>query len=63
MEKILNLLFDTFHSTKYFSCSFIPSSLSFLCRQFYLSNYHKNFMVGYLWYDYDTVIFLDFFMH
>jgi hypothetical protein len=31
---------------KVFSCSFIPPSLSFLCRQFYLSNYHENFMVG-----------------
>jgi hypothetical protein len=48
---------------KVFSCLFVPHSLSFLCRQFYLSKCHENFMIGYLGYDYATVIFLDFSMH
>jgi hypothetical protein len=63
MEKILNLLFDTFHSTKYFSCSFIHHSLLFLCKLFYLSKCNENFMVDYLLCEEATVVFLDFCIH
>jgi hypothetical protein len=52
-----------FSQYKVFSCSFIHHSLSFLCRLFYLFKYNENFMVGYLWYDYAIVIFLDVSMH
>jgi hypothetical protein len=45
---------------KVISRSFIYHSLLFLCRLFYSSKYDKIFMVGYLWYDKATVIFLDF---
>jgi hypothetical protein len=61
--KILNLLIDTFHSTKYFHAHLYTLACHFLCRLFYLFKYHENFMVGYLGCDYATVIFLDFSMH
>jgi hypothetical protein len=48
MGKILNLLFDTFHSTKYFHALLYTLAC--------------HFTVGYLGYDYATIIFLDFSM-
>ena len=47
LGKILTLLFDTFHSSKYFYVH-NPHALSFLCRLFYLSKRYENFMVVYL---------------
>jgi hypothetical protein len=49
-----------FSQYKVFLCSFIPHSLSFLCRLLHLSKYNEIFMVGYLEYDEAIVIFLDF---
>jgi hypothetical protein len=63
MEKILNLLFDTFHSTKYFHSHLIHHSLSFLRRLLHLSKYNEIFMVDYVLHDEATIFFLDFSKH
>jgi hypothetical protein len=63
MGKIINLLFDIFHSTKYFHAYLYAIACHFCVGCFTHPNPIKIFMVGYLEYDYATVIFIDFSMH
>jgi hypothetical protein len=62
-KKILNLLFDTFHSTKYFHAHLSIIACHFCICCFTYSNAMKIFMVDYVLHDEANVIFLDFSEH
>jgi hypothetical protein len=63
MEKMLNLLFDTFHSTKYFHVHLCHALCHFLCRLLHLSKYNEIFIVDYVLHGEATIFFLDFSEH